>query len=207
MVSVPEIVGGAAVALVLLVVVGYLVNAYNSLVRLDNKCQKAAQNIDVKLKQRQDALSKLIDVVREYMEHEEEVLTQLVEARERAQAAASPREHAAADAQVREALTAFTARAEDHPELRSAENALQLQEEIARLEEEISDRREFYNDSATLFNTRTEQIPYVFFASLMGYSRRELFEASDEAVADVDVGAALAGDATGGDGATTTPGA
>lgn len=194
MVSALEIVGGAAALLVALVVAGYLAGAYNSLVRLQKKCEKASRNVDVKLKQRQDTLRKLIDAVREYLEHEEEVLSKLVEARERAERASSPREQAEADAKVREAMAAFNARAEDHPELRSAENMRQLQEEIARLEEEISDRREFYNDSVTLYNTRIRQLPYLLFAGAMGYSERELFEASGEELADVDVGAGLSSD-------------
>lgn len=198
MVSALEIVGGAAALLVALVVAGYLASAYNSLVRLRNKCDKAERNVDVKLKQRQDTLTKLIDAVREYLAHEEEVLAKLVEARERAERASSPREMAEADVQVREAVAAFNARAEDHPELRSAGNMRQLQEEVARLEEEISDRREFYNDSVTLYNTRIAQVPYLLFAGAMGYSERELFEASAEETADVDVGAAFSADETGG---------
>ena len=203
MVSVLEIVGGAAALLVVLVVAGYLANAYNSLVRLRNKCEKARGNVDVKLKQRQDTLTKLIDAVREFMDHEEAVLSKLVDARERAERASSPREQAEADAKVREAVAAFNARAEDHPELRSAENTRQLQEEIARLEEEISDRREFYNDSVTLYNTRIEQVPYLLFAGAMGYAERELFEASAGETADVDVGAGLAGEAAGETGPAT----
>ena len=205
MVSALEVVGGAAALLVGLIVAGYLANAYNSLVRLRNKCEKAERNIDVKLKQRLDTLTKLIDAVREYMDHEASVLAKLVEAREQAERASSPRARAEADAKVREAVAAFNARAEDHPELGSAGNMRQLQKEIARLEEEISDRREFYNDSTTLYNTRIQQVPYLLFAGVMGYSERELFEASGEEVADVDVGAALSADEAGGSGHTTTP--
>jgi len=205
MVGILQIVGGAAAALVALVVLGYLGSAYNSLVRLANKCEKAERNIDVKLKQRQDTLEKLIDVVREYMAYEEELLSRLVEAREGVERASSPRELAEADARVREAVSAFNARAEDNPELQSAANARQLQVEIAKLEEEISDRREFYNDSVTLYNTRIQQVPYVAFAGLMGYTHRELFEASGEEVADVDVGGALSRDESTRDGPEPTP--
>lgn len=193
MVGILTIVGVVTALLVALVVVAYLVNAYNSLVRLNNKSDQAKQNIDVKLKQRQDSLSKLIDTVRGYLDHEEQVLQELTQAREAAERAGSPSEQAAADAQVRQALAELNARTEAYPELRSTENVQQLQEEIVRLEEEISDRREFYNDSATLYNTRIKQIPYAVFANAMGYAERELFEASQAETQDVDISAAFGG--------------
>lgn len=202
MVSILAIVGAVAALLVALVVVAYLVNAYNSLVRLNNKADQAKQNVDVKLKQRQDSLSKLIDTVEGYLDHEEEVLSKLTRAREAAERADSPQAEAEADAKVRQALAELNARAEAYPELRSTETVQRLQEEIVRLEEEISDRREFYNDSATLYNTRIEQIPYALFANAMGYRERELFEASEAETRDVDVSAAFD---DGGEVAESTP--
>lgn len=211
MANILQIVGSVAVVLVLLVAVAYLVRAYNSLVRLNRKADKAKQNIDVKLKQRHDSLSKLVDAVSGYLDHEEQVLERLTEAREAVERAETPREQAAADAKVRDAFSAFNARAEEYPDLQSTENVQQLQEEIARLEEAISDRREFYNDAVTLYNTRIRQVPYVLFAGMLGYSERELFEASEADTADVDVSAAFdgatpAGDAGGNIDADSSPG-
>lgn len=206
MAAILTIVGTVAAVLVLLVVVVYLINAYNSLVRLDNKADQAKRNIDVKLKQRQDTLSKLVDAVSGYLDHEEQVLTELTAAREAAERAETPREEAEADAQIRQALSEFNARAESYPELRSTENVAHLQEEIARLEEEISDRREFYNDSTTLYNTRIQQFPYAVFAGAMGYSERELFEASEADVRDVDVSAAFGSESADDGGADASAG-
>jgi LemA protein len=186
-----EIVAGF-VALVLLVLASaYLVSVYNQLVRLDKRATQAKQNIDVLLKQRRDELTKLIDVARETMDHEQEVLTELTEARERADQASTPKEQATANAAISEALATFKARAEAYPELRSQENMLQVQESISDVEDQIADRREVYNESVTTFNTRIEQFPYVLFARQLGYQERELFEASAEETKDVDVAAAF----------------
>lgn len=201
MVGILAIVAGVAVALVALLVAAYLVNAYNSLVRLNRNAEKAKRNVDVKLTQRHDTLSKLVDAVAGYLDHEAQVLRALTDAREAVERAETPSEEAAADATVRRALSAFEARAEEYPELRSTENVQQLQEEIAELEEEISDRREFYNDAVTLYNTRIGQFPYLLFAGAMNYSERELFEASEADTRDVDVSAAF--ETAGGDGAST----
>ncbi|AGN00824.1 lemA-like protein [Salinarchaeum sp. Harcht-Bsk1] len=180
------------VALVLLVLlVAYTVSIYNQLVSLRERVDQAKQNIDVLLKQRQDELTKLIDAAQEFMDHEEQVLTQLTEAREAAERASSPAEEAAADQQIRQALMDFEARAEAYPDLRSQTNMLQFQERISEIESQIADRREFYNEAVTQNNTRIAQFPYVLIARQFGFQERELFEATEAEKADVDVGAAF----------------
>ena len=188
-----EIIGGFVVLVLLALVVGYVVSLYNQLVRLRKRVDQAAQNIDVLLKQRQDELTKLIDAAQEFMDQEEEVLTRLTEAREQADRASTPTEQANADQSVRDALAGFRARFEDYPELRSQENMMQFQERISDIENQIADRREFYNEAVTQYNTRIEQFPYVIMAKQFGFEDRELFTASEEETADVDVGAAFSG--------------
>ena len=180
---------------VLLTVVGlvlfYVVSIYNQLVRLRENVDQAEQNIDVLLKQRQDELTKLIDAAKEMMDYEERVLTELVEAREQAERASTPKEEAAADQQVRQAMSTFRARVEEYPEISAQENMQQFQDRISDIESQISDRREFYNESVTRYNTRIGQFPYLVFARQFGFSERELFEATEEEKEDVDVGAAF----------------
>ena len=188
-----EIIGGFVVLVLLALVVGYVVSLYNQLVRLRKRVDQAAQNIDVLLKQRQDELTKLIDAAQEFMDQEEEVLTRLTEAREQADRASTPTEQANADQSVRDALAGFRARFEDYPELRSQENMMQFQERISDIENQIADRREFYNEAVTQYNTRIKQFPYVIMAKQFGFEDRELFTASEEETADVDVGAAFSG--------------
>ena len=188
-----EIIGGFVVLVLLALVVGYVVSLYNQLVRLRKRVDQAAQNIDVLLKQRQDELTKLIDAAQEFMDQEEEVLTRLTEAREQADRASTPTEQANADQSVRDALAGFRARFEDYPELRSQENMMQFQERISDIENQIADRREFYNEAVTQYNTRIEQFPYVIMAKQFGFEDRELFTATEEETADVDVAEAFAG--------------
>lgn len=80
---------------------------------------------------------------------------------------------------------------ERYPEVRSAENALHLQEEIEPLESMIADRRELYNDQVHRLNTRIAQLPALFLAGLFGWALRPFFDA--EAAAD-DPPAGLIGD-------------
>ncbi len=191
MVSPLQIVGVFVVLVLIALVVGYTISVYNQLVRLRKRVDQSKQNIDVLLKQRQDELTKLIDAAQEMMEYEEEVLTQLTEAREQAAQAETPQEQAEADVQVREAMTAFEARVEEYPELSAQENMQQFQERITDIESQLADRREFYNESTTRYNTRISQFPYLIFARQFGFGERELFEATEAEKQDVDVGAAF----------------
>lgn len=186
-----EIVAGFVALVVVLLLVGYVINVYNQLVRLRERVDQAKRNIDVLLKQRQDELRKLIDAASEFMDQEERVLTQLTEAREQAAQAEMPTEQAAADQQVRRALMDFEARAEAYPELRSQENMMQFQKRISDVESQLADRRELYNESVTQHNTRIAQFPYLIFARQFGFEERELFTASAEDREDVDVSAAF----------------
>jgi LemA protein len=187
MVSGTALVGGLAVALALVGVVAYSVMVYNGLVRLRRRVNKAESDIDTLLKQRSDELPKLIDTAQEYMEYERDVLQRITEARTKVQEASGPGETADANEELRGALGEFFAVAEDYPELRSNENFMQLQDRISSVEERIADRRELYNDSVNTYNIRINQIPYNLFANLMGYTEKELFEASEGERADVDI--------------------
>jgi LemA protein len=189
--AVLAIVAGFVILVVILLLVGYIVSIYNQLVSLNRRVDQAKQNIDVLLKQRQDELSKLVDAAAEFMEQEEDVLVRITEARDKAEKAQTPTEQANADQMVRGAMADFKARVEDYPELKSQQNMMQLQERITDIESQISDRREFYNEAATRYNTRIAQFPYVILARQMGFQDKELFTASEEAKEDVDVSAAF----------------
>jgi LemA protein len=166
--------------------------SYNRVVRLHRNVDQAWSNVDVLLKQRHEEIPKLVDAVEEYADHEQELLQRVTETRSRATTAEGPSARADAEARLDGEVAELLAVAEDYPELRSSEQFLALQERISDIEAGIADRREFYNASVTEYNTRIQQVPWIGFATLAGYSRRELFEASDEETADVDMDGAMA---------------
>jgi LemA protein len=158
----------------------YAVILYNGLVRLRNENDRAWANIDVLLKQRHDEIPNLVETVKGYMQHEQQTLLAVTEARASSMSASGVGQKAVADLQVASALRGLFAVAENYPQLKANQNFLKLQNRITELEERIADRREFFNDDVNTYNTRIGQIPEVFVASFMALKPRPMFQVSDE---------------------------
>jgi len=165
----------------------YAVILYNGLVRLRNENDRAWANIDVLLKQRHDEIPNLVETVKGYMQHEQQTLLAVTQARADSMNAASVGQKAVAELKIASALHSLFAVAENYPQLKANENFLKLQTRITELEERIADRREFFNDDVNTYNTRIGQIPDVFVASFMNLKRREMFKVSEEDRRQVEV--------------------
>jgi LemA protein len=165
----------------------YSVIVYNGLVRLRNENDRAWGNIDVLLKQRHDEIPNLVETVKGYMQHEQQTLLAVTQARSASMEASSVGQKAFSDLQIASALRSLFAVAENYPQLRANENFLKLQNRISELEERIADRREFFNDDVNTYNTRIGQIPDVFVASFIGLKPREMFKVSEADRRQVEV--------------------
>ncbi|PYX87669.1 MAG: LemA family protein [Acidobacteria bacterium] len=166
-----------------LVVAGVLIYAiiiYNELVRLRNDNDRAWANIDVLLKQRHDEIPNLVETVKGYMQHEQQTLLAVTQARTASMNAATVGQKAQADLLVAGALRGLFAVAENYPQLKANDNFLKLQNRISELEERIADRREFFNDDVNTYNTRINQIPDMFLAGMMNLKARDMFKVSEE---------------------------
>ena len=171
---------GAAFLLFVAGVVVYTVILYNELVRLRNDNDRAWANIDVLLKQRHDEIPNLVETVKGYMQHEQQTLQAVTQARAASMTATSIGQKAQADAMMTGALRGFFAVAENYPQLKANDNFMKLQARISELEDRIADRREFFNDDVNTYNTRIGQIPEVFVASYMTLKPRQLFQVAEE---------------------------
>ena len=170
-------------AVVLLFLVGlliWLVIVYNNIVRLRNSIDKSWANIDVLLLQRSSEIPNVVATVKGYMKHERETLETLTKARSFLSNAKTMSQKAAADNIISETIKTVFAVAENYPDLKAVENFLQLQKRITGLENELADRREFYNDSVMIYNTRIQSFPDLLVSRMMNFTAVELFKASEE---------------------------
>ncbi len=174
----------------------YGINLYNNLVRLKHNVSKAWSNIDVLLKQRHDELPKLVEVCRQYMQHERGTLEKVIAARQQVQQARSSGDMGAlgqAESSLRLGLGNLFAVAEAYPDLKADENFQHLQTRISTLEESIADRREFYNESVNQNNIQIEQFPDVLLTRLFAFKPAELLEFSEADTQDPDLKALFQG--------------
>ena len=168
-----------ALGLVLFGLAAYCTGLYNQLVAVKVNVDKAWGNIDVLLKQRYDEIPKLVEVCEGYMKYEQETLQKITQARTQFLSARTPGEVAKADSSMAGALKSLFAVSENYPDLKANANFKQLQERVSYLENQIADRREFYNDSVAIFNTRIKMLPDMFIASLMGYAALEMYKVAE----------------------------
>ncbi|MBC8549715.1 MAG: LemA family protein [Candidatus Brocadiales bacterium] len=163
-------------AVVAFVVIAIIV--YNALVALKHNITKAWANIDVILKQRYDEIPNLVQVCEQYANYETATIQKIMETRQRMVSGKSQQEKMDASNELSAALGSLLAIGEAYPELKANENFLQLQYRLSDLENTLADRREFYNDSVTLYNIRIKQFPDVFLAKHLGYTEEVLFKVS-----------------------------
>jgi LemA protein len=147
---------------------------------LRNDIDKAYANIDVLLKQRSDEIPNLVKTVEGYMIHEKVTLNSLTKARSSLLESESASRKAALDDFISSSLKTIFAVVEKYPDLKAGENFLQLQKRITGLENEIADRRELYNDSVMIYNTRIKSIPDLIIAKMLLFKGISLFEATED---------------------------
>lgn len=167
---------GIAVGVVLLL---WFVTTWNRLVRLEKDVDRAWSNIDVILKQRYDMIPNLVNTVKGYATHEKELFEQFAVARQAAAGALAQGNVAgvaAAESTLAGILPRINMVAEQYPDLKADAAFVNLQNQIMALENQLADRREFYNASATNFNTAIETIPTNIVAGLKSCTERDLFE-------------------------------
>jgi LemA protein len=167
------------VGALLCVFIFYFINVNNSLVSLKNQVQKAWSNIDVILKQRFDEIPQLIEIINQYLQHEKNILNQVIQARTMYGQAKTEGDKIKASQQLSGAFNGIMAIGEGYPELKSNVSFTQLQNRISELEESLAHRREFYNDAVTNYNTLIEQFPSSIIAGMNNYHEKTLYEVAD----------------------------
>ena len=164
---------------VVVLVLLWAVVAYNRLVALRNKVREAWSGIDVQLTRRAELIPNLVETVRGYRIHEQEVLENVTAARAGLMGAKGPEESARAENMLEQALGRLFAVAEAYPDLKANENFLALQEELSTLEGEVAFSRRFYNALVQELNTAIQQVPTVFVARAFGFTEEEFFQADE----------------------------
>ena len=167
---------------IILVAVIFTVTLYNRLVQLRNQVENAWKQIDVQLKRRHDLIPNLVEVVKDYMNYEQETLEKVISARNSAVNANTPEAAIAAEKGLTGALGKLFALMENYPDLKTNQNVEELMEELSSTENKIAFARQHYNDSVMSLNNGCELFPSNVIAGMFNFKRGTYFEVEDEAV-------------------------
>jgi LemA protein len=153
--------------------------SYNSMVSAETEVDASWAQVENVLQRRADLIPNLVATVKGFAAHEQEVFAAVAAARSRLLAAQGPAEAGAAQAGLDSALGRLLAISERYPELRSSENFLRLQDELAGTENRIAVSRQVYNDTVLTYNNAIQTFPGVLLAGPFGFSKREFFETDE----------------------------
>lgn len=165
------------VATVFLILSAMLVPNYNSFINLEENVDQSYAQIENQLQRRLDLIPNLVNTVKGYAAHEEEVLTQISNARTKLADADSPEKEATANAELSGALNRLLVVVENYPNLKADQQFSQLMDELSGTENRISVARKDYNEEVSEFNKKVKSFPGVIVANLTGFDEKEYFEA------------------------------
>ena len=161
--------------LIALIVGGSYVSCRNQLVRKNEAVKQAWAQVDVVLQRRADLIPNLVATVKGYAQQEQKVFGEVADARASLLNARTPGEKIAANGQLDGALGRLLAIVENYPNLKSNQNFLALQDELAGTENRIAVERRKYNEALQRYNTSIELFPSNVVAGMSGMARNDAY--------------------------------
>jgi len=158
----------------------FIVLVYNRLVSLRNLAREAWSGIDVQLKKRHELIPRLVDVVKGYASHEQNLLTHITELRNLATKENDLKAQEKVQIGIAQDLGKLFVIVENYPELKANENFAQLQIEISKVEHDLQRARRYYNGSVRDLNTKIQQFPSNIIASIFKFEDEPFFDIQNE---------------------------
>jgi len=168
-----------------LVFFGQYVGVKNTLVTKNEAVKAAWSQVDIVLQRRADLIPNLVETVKGYAQQEQTVFGDIAKARSALLSAGTPQQKIAANGQLDGAIGRLLLVVENYPQLKSNENFLRLQDELAGTENRIAVERKRYNDTLQDYNTYVQQFPNSIFAGWAGFKVNDAYFAASEGARQV----------------------
>jgi LemA protein len=176
---------GWIILAVLVVIAFVLIGMYNTLVQLRVRCDSAWSDIDVQLKRRHDLIPNLVETVKGFTKEESTVFGDIANARAGMLNAQGPAAKIAANNQLDGAIGRLLLLTENYPQLRSSDQFMRLQDELAGTENRIAVARKRYNDSLQDYDTFIRQFPNSVWAGMAGFQVNNAYFTASPAAQNV----------------------
>lgn len=163
------------IAVIVFAIFGSYVGAKNQMVAKNEAVKSAWSQVDIVLQRRADLIPNLVETVKGFAVQEQTVFGDIAKARSALLSANTPQQKISANQQLDGALGRLLVVVENYPQLRSNENFLRLQDELAGTENRIAVERKRYNDSLQDYNTYIGQFPNSVWANMAGFHRNDAY--------------------------------
>ncbi len=184
---------GLIISIVVIVVIifslfSWFISTRNQMVTLEENIDAAWAEVDNQLQRRSDLIPNLVETVKGFASQEQEVFTNIADARAKLAGAGSVQEKAESYNELQGALSRLLVVVENYPQLKSNENFIRLQDELAGTENRLAVARKRYNEAVQQFNRRIRMFPGSIIAGMLGMEKRDYFEIEESAreVPEVD---------------------
>lgn len=175
------IIGLVVIVILVISLFSWFINTRNELVVLEENVDAEWAEIDNQLQRRSDLIPNLVETVKGFASQEEEVFTNIADARAKLAGAGSVQETAEGYNELQGALSRLLVIVENYPELKSNQNFLRLQDELAGTENRLAVARKRYNDAVREFNRRIRMFPASIIAGSLGLEKKDYFEIDESA--------------------------
>ena len=172
---------------IIVLVLLYLMFAYNHFITLVNRAKESWADIDVQLKRRYDLIPNLVNTVKGYASHESGTLEKVTQARNMAMNAGNIAEKAQAENMLSGTLKSLFAVTEAYPDLKANQNFIDLQNQLTDTEDKIQAARRFYNGNVRDLNTALEVFPGNMISGAFHFSKMEFFNLDGDETARQNV--------------------
>jgi LemA protein len=156
---------------------------YNRFVKMDVGIKAAWSQVENQLQRRYDLIPNLVETVKGYAKQEKDVLVEVTNARSKVGGAGTVPDKIAANNELSSALSRLMVVVERYPDLKSNQNFMKLQDELAGTENRIAVERMRYNDAVKIYNQEIRTFPANIIAGIFGFKEAAFFEAPKEAKA------------------------
>ena len=157
--------------------------SYNKFTSQEEAVKSSWSEVQNQLLRRNDLIPNLVETVKGFSIHEEDILKDIAESRSRLLAAKSPEDTIQAANQQTSALGRLLAVVENYPNLKANEQYNRLMDELAGTENRIAVARKRYNDNVQAYNTSRHQLPGVITNKMFGFKDYPYFEVPPAATA------------------------
>ncbi|OPY86475.1 MAG: LemA family protein [Smithella sp. PtaU1.Bin162] len=173
----------AVIVVLAIVLYSFFAGNYNKFVKMDVGIKAAWSQVENQLQRRFDLIPNLVETVKGYAKQEHDVLVEVTNARAKVGGAGNVPDKIAANNELTGALSRLMVVVERYPDLKSNQNFMKLQDELAGTENRIAVERKRYNDAVQIYNEAIRSFPANFLAGMYGFKEAAFFEAPKDAKA------------------------